>query len=314
MKIWKAITAILIAFVPLLTFGGSAHAQVVPEAETWAFCGVWSADAGAQAKAYKMASLGIDATFGPCLPPGAGYSPVNPVGRYADPATMLQTVVINAYAGMKTIIFDERFWSTDPAVRSAAITFWQPHVSWIRAIDLGDEYDPNPANGQWGVLVQRWNTVINNVTPTLGVGPYTNHLSPFYTPGFNALDQALADLPGAGLHLSFDDYNQANSQWVASNWSQPQYGVSHLMCAISVTQNVVGAHTNTPTTLTRSNIKTNMGKHRQVGCDSFLIFNAGNAYFTAGFSGLKTLMSHTSPYNVTDWGLGVKDGSTYQFP
>ena len=77
-------------------------------AETWAFCGVHP-DAPYAAKAIHTlaASAGIDATFGPCMPPDwSTYTAAEPGGRYADPDTYFRLTVMNASEGMKTIVYD----------------------------------------------------------------------------------------------------------------------------------------------------------------------------------------------------------------
>ena len=49
---------------------------------------------------------------------------------------------------MKTIVYDARLWSVDAAIRREAIEYWMPSLDWIRAWDMGDEFDPRHLSGQ----------------------------------------------------------------------------------------------------------------------------------------------------------------------
>lgn len=256
-----------------------------PSAETWAFCGVHPADARAQTKANTLArSAGIDATFGPCMPPDwSTYSPAHPGQRYIDPIGYLALTVINANAGMKTIVYDERIWSTDPAVRQAAIDFWSPHRAWIRAWDMGDEFDP--ASPDWALLVQRWNTVLTHVTSVTGVGPFTNHLG-------NAaiMNQALVDMPAQAAHLSYDLYDVPESLVLAREFDSK---TSHLMCAIN-------ALDHGPYRTSAWGVESQMLDHREAGCDSFLIFGGELPINTPGFSTPSLLNPNGTPTVLAD--------------
>lgn len=246
------LAALALALVVLST---ACESTGRPEAETWAFCGVHPGDPLAQKKAVSMrVTARIDATFGPCLDPDwSTYSPAFPGQRYLDPQGYEYLVALNANAGMKTIVYDARIWSDDPIQRRQAIEFWSPHLAWIRAWDMGDEFDP--ASDEWPILIHRWNIVLEHVTPETGVGPFTNHL-PW------ALDEALRDLPSQRAHLSYDRYVVSESLELAEEFD-PQ--VAHLMCAI----NLLDHGDYRPTTW---GIETSMLDHRDAGCDSFLIF------------------------------------------
>src|SRR3954462_14515500 len=95
-------------------------------AETWAFCGVHPDAPNAARSVETLARrAGIDATFGPCMPPDwATYTPAEPGRRYVDPPTYLRGAELNPSVGMKTIVYDARLWSADDGVRRAAIDFW----------------------------------------------------------------------------------------------------------------------------------------------------------------------------------------------
>lgn len=259
-----------------------------PQAETWAFCGVHPDEPTALARAQTLHDVaGIDASFGPCLPPPANYTPANPGSRYLDPAGYKRAVLNNAAAGMKTIVYDARIWSTNAATRQAAIDYWQPHLANIRAWDMGDEFDP--ATPEWATLVSRWNLVLQYVTPVTGVGPFSNHL-PW------ALDEALRDMPAHVNHLSYDLYNVEWSLAVARDFA-PQ--VNHLMCAI----NALEHSTYIPTPLGVTNA---MLDHREAGCDSFLIFGGDMPYATPGFNTPSLVNSNGTP---TPLAQAVYDGA-----
>lgn len=268
-----------ISFVATVTLlSGCEIPTSRPEAETWAFCGVHPDEPTAFARASTLATVaGIDASFGPCLPVDwATYTPANPGARYMDPAGYKRALLNNAAAGMKTIVYDARIWSTDSLQRQAAITFWQPHLANIRAWDMGDEFDP--ASPEWNVLVTRWNRVLQYITPATGVGPFSNHL-PW------ALDKALLDMPAHVNHLSYDAYDIPSSLAIAEQYA-PQVG--HLMCAINALDHL-NYH---PTNL---GIESQMIDHRDAGCDSFLIFGGDMPYATPGFNTPSLVNADGSP-------------------
>ena len=284
----RLISTILLAAVGLVSTACDP-VPTRPEAETWAFCGVHPSDPLAQTKANSMRiSGGLDATFGPCLPVDwSTYTPANPGGRYLDPQGYLYLTVVNANAGMKTIVYDARIWSTNAAVRQQAIDFWYPHREWIRAWDMGDEFDP--ATSDWNILVARWNRVLTYVTPATGIGPFTNHL-PW------ALDEALRDMPAQANHLSYDQYDVPASLAIARQFA-PQVG--HLMCAI----NALDHGSFHPTAW---GIESAMLDHRDAGCDSFLIFGGEMPINTPGFYGTSLVNPNGT---ATSWAEAVARGA-----
>lgn len=225
--------------------------------ETWAFCGVDPNDPHASLAAKNLArAAGINATMGPCMPPGPGYTAAFPGQRYVSPNDYLRVLKINAAAGMKTIVYDARLWSDDAAERERAYRFWAPHLRWVRAWDMGDEFDPR--SPEWAILVHRWDIMINATLTATHVGPFTNHL-PFPA----ALERALAELPRAGAHLSFDLYDFPAATTLASAMA-PR--VSHLMCAA----NALPYDANHIPTRTR--LANEIVALRFAGCDSILVF------------------------------------------
>lgn len=232
-------------------------------AETWAFCGIHpdAAHAGRAARTLA-ANAGIDATFGPCMPPDwATYTAAEPGGRYVDPDTYSRLTELNASVGMKTVVYDARLWSTDAAVRQEAIDFWMPSVDWIRAWDMGDEFDPESPD--WVTLIARWRMMIDVVRPATGVGPFTNHL------GFpEVLTRALQDMPEQTAHLSFDCYDEPTALIITSQFA-PQVG--HLMAAVNTLRH--GQFSPTSAGIVR-----HMHRLRAAGCGSFLIFGGATPY------------------------------------
>ena len=232
-------------------------------AETWAFCGVHP-DWPNAAKAVETLAVkaGIDATFGPCMPPDrATYHPAEPGKRYVDPATYLRLTVLNAGVGMKTIVYDARMWSADATVRQAGIDFWLPHVDWIRAFDMGDEFDPDGPD--WPVLVARWRTMIDEVMPATGIGPFTNHL-----PNSEVLTKALIDMPEQHVHLSFDSYDEPTALALTAEFDGQ---VNHLMVAVNALKHFQYSPTSAKITRHMHNLST-------AGADSFLIFGGATPY------------------------------------
>lgn len=255
MRAARILVAVLIAYA-VFQLGVATATAARPPAVTWAFCGVHPDDPLAQVKTINLARYGgIDATFGPCMPPDwSTYSPANPGKRYVDPQTYARLTVINANAGMQTVVYDARVWSDDPTVRAEAMAFWAGFQPWIRAFDMGDEFAPGTAD--WQTLIHRWNNVLTYITPVMGLGPFTNHL-PW------AMSQALIDLPGAGAHLSFDDYNVGQATWLADYYDSK---VNHLMCSVDT----MGT--------TYNSVRYAMRALRSNGCDSFLIFGGVQPY------------------------------------
>jgi hypothetical protein len=196
------------------------------------------------------------------MPPDwSTYTAAEPGGRYVDPDTYFRVTVMNAGEGMKTVVYDARVWATDPAVRQAGIDFWMPHVDWIRAFDLGDEFDPG--GPEWPVLISRWRTVLDFVTPLTGIGPFTNHL------GYSeVLTQALIDMPEQRAHLSFDSYDEPTALAITAEFDGQ---VNHLMCAVNALKH--GSFTPSSTRIVR-----HMKNLRAAGADSFLIFGGATPY------------------------------------
>lgn len=261
------IIVILLSILFGLPVGHPAHAQPTPvDTQAWAFCGVHPDAPHAQATASALHWSGIDATMGPCMPPDwSSYTPSNPGQRYVDPDTYLRLVAINHDAGMKTIVYDARLWSDDPAVRAQGIATWQPVVADIAAFDMGDEFDPKTP--EWAVLVHRWQIMVTDIAPVLGVQPYTNHLA-----DTAVLDRAVVDLPGATL--SFDSYTQ-DAQGIPQDTlalaRQYDGQASNLMCAVD-------ALPFTDHSPTWNGIASSMWLMRFAGCDSFLIFGGVQPY------------------------------------
>lgn len=255
-----------------------------PTAQVWAFCGVNPSDPLAQRKAYSLANdAGITATFGPCLRPPVDYTAANPGQRYASPEQYLALTIINAKAGMKTVVYDARIWSDDPSVRQVAIDFWLPHVAWVAAWDMGDEFDPSTPD--WDTLVYRWNLVREKISPVTGVQPFTNHLG-----SSGVLSAALEDLPGSDRLLSYDAYPEVNGRMEASLSLAAEFQgtTSNLMCAI----NALPHGSFKPTA---SGVRRHMKDHKEAGCDSFLIFGGEVPIDTPGFTKPSLINSKGNP-------------------
>lgn len=254
---------------------GSCNPTVPPQptpVETWAFCGVHPDDPIAQKKAITLSTkAGVDATFGPCMPPSVGYTAANPGSRYISPTDYLRLTVINANAGMKTVVYDARIWSDDPSIRNEAIAFWAPHTAWVAAFDMGDEYDPSTPD--WAILKARWEIVRTHITPVLGVKPFTNHLG-----SEGILAQSLIDLPGSEELLSFDAYPEVGGKMVYSLDLASKFNAKtkRLMCAINALPH--GSFNPTTTSTTR-----HIKDHKAAGCDMILIFGGERPISTPGF-------------------------------
>ena len=264
--------------------------------ETWAFCGVHP-DAPHAERSVETLSVkaGIDATFGPCMPPDwSTYTPAEPGPRYVDPDTYFRLTVLNAGVGMKTVVYDARLWSTDATVRDSAIAFWLPHVDWIRAFDMGDEFDPGGSD--WPVLVSRWRTMIDVVLPATGVGPFTNHL-----PYAEVLYLALIDMPEQRAHLSFDSYDEPNALALTAEFDDQ---VNHLMVAVNALRHGIYRPTS-------ARIISHMHNLRAAGADSFLIF-VGATPYSVDLTPDPTF-GRTSLFNLrgtaTAWAAAVRRGA-----
>lgn len=237
--------------------------------DVWAFCGIHPDHPHAQQQADTLADIaGVDVVFGPCLPPDwSTYTTSEPGQRYADPDTYRRAVRINAEAGMRTVVYDQRVWSPDPAVRDEAILFWTPVLPSIAAWDMGDEFDPGWPE-QWNALIERWAVVRDLVEPVTGIPPFTNHLGSAWT-----LDRALAEIPGQTEMMSFDAYDVPASLRLAETYSSR---VDYLMCAVNALPH--GPYQPTPASAT-----SDMRAHAQAGCDGILIFGGTQPIDTPGF-------------------------------
>ena len=235
--------------------------------ELWAFCGVHPSDPSAPRAAASMArDAGVTATFGPCNVPTRTYTADETADRYVDPDTYMRLVRINAVAGMKTLVYDRRIWSDDTATRDEAIAFWSPVLDDVAAWDMGDEFQPGLP--QWQVLVARWTIVREQVTPRTGIKPFTNHV-------VDAVEQALADLPGSDELISFDHYN--NDDMDVGGFVRTLDGrAHHVMCAVNALTHLV--FTPTPELVRRD-----MATLAASGCDDFLVFGGERVYGTSDF-------------------------------
>jgi hypothetical protein len=285
--------AVLAATAFVLEGPAPARAAIQPapeRVEAWAFCGVRPSDPTAQTAANAMADhAGITATFGPCNVPDTAYTPVDPVDRYVSPATYMQLVLINAEAGMKTLVYDARIYSTNALQRDAAIAFWSPVKQHIAAWDLGDEYQPTIAN-DWNELKLRWNRVRTFVTPVTGIKPYTNHL-------IAAVDKALIEIPDADELLSFTQYTDDLGASVARTLDAR---VDTLMCGINAYEHLIFEPTPT-------SIREGMYDLIEAGCDRFLVFGGQRVYDTTDF-GEESLVDRDTGA-PTSWATAVLEGS-----
>lgn len=259
--------------------------------DTWAWCGVHPDDPTAAVAAQSMAMVaGIDVTFGPCNDPiGAGepYTPANPGSRYVGPEVYRRLVDINASAGMQTVVYDNRMWSANATTRSQAIDFWMPVIDHIAAWDMGDEFDPN--GPEWSILITRWNRVLADATVRTGVRPFTNHL-------ITAIDDALADLPGAELLLSFTQYSGDLGASVARSHDARTVIT---MCGVNALDHAV--YTPTPQA-----IREGMVALRAAGCDRFLVFGGQPVYDSDNFGDASLVDAQGL---ATDWSPPVMEGS-----
>ena len=257
-------------------------APVPTKPRVWAFCGVHPDDPSAATAVVFLHAAGVDATLGPCMPPPVGYTAANTGTRYLDPLGYLHLVDVNAAAGLKTVVYDARVWSDDPALRQNARDYWASRASDIAAWDMGDEF--NSTSPEWQVLVHRWNIVL--ATDTLGIKPFTNMV-----PGAD-FALALTDLQGWTDTASFDSYGREVEY--ATKWSPY---VTDLMCAINALDSA-------PFHPSYDLIKQTMLDTKAAGCDSFLIFGGHIPYDTAGFTGSSLV---DSMGNLTPWGAAVHD-------
>jgi len=267
----------------------------LPKQLTWAFCGVSPDDPSAQTAANNMHSVaGIDATMGPCLPYD-NYNPADTGTRYDTPQNYMRLLYINAKAGMKTIIYDQRLWDDNPFVRAVAYSYWKPVYASIAAWDMGDEFDP--ATDQWKTLVSRWKIMIDNTLPQTGIKPFTNH-----TWIHDGIGKGLIDLPYNNWMLSFDQYDYDQGVTLATKYNNEPN--TTLMCAVNALQQL-GLPTVAPTYIVNTMIRL-----RTAGCDAFLIFGGHIPYEKPGVTGPFGTSSLVNPNgSATSWATAVKQGS-----
>lgn len=263
---------ILIALMVL--FGANcepARPSKPKSVQTWAFCGVHPDDPYAAQKVLSLSKdSGFSATFGPCLRPDmTTYSPKEPGQRYGTPELYLKLVQLNASVGMKTVVYDNRLWSTDQNQVETALAEWAPYFPNIAAWDLGDEFDPTYPD-QWNALKDRW-VRMNAIEDRTGIQPFTNHMSYDWV-----LNQALADLDYSKRILSFDNYNVKESVDIAARYKRfvPS---GQLMCAINALDHA-DYHP------TSASIKDAMRRHIRVGCTMLLVFGGEMPLNTDGFT------------------------------
>jgi hypothetical protein len=274
----------------------TAHPAVVSAApidvvavDTWAWCGVHPDDPVAQVAATTMATVaGIDATFGPCNVPTPDYTPAFTANRYVTPALYMRLVQINALAGMKTVVFDARLWSTNPLDRATALDFWEPVFQHIAAWDLGDEFDNN--GPQWNILIERWNRVLGEATVRSGIRPFANQLP-------SAVGDALADLPGSNQLMSFAQYH---GDLGASIARANDGAVGTLMCGINAFEHLDLMPTTT-------SIRTGMRSLIAAGCDQILVFGGARVYGSEMLFGDESMVKLDG--TATTWAVGVLEGS-----
>lgn len=231
----------------------------------WAFCGVRPSDPNAYQQARSLAvDSGVDVTMGPCLNPNGNFSPTFPGGRYASAQVYMALVELNASVGMKTVVYDERVWNDVPSVRQEAMDSWAPLMQHIAAWDMGDEFAPG--TGDWEIFSHRWNNVLTYVTPTTGVGPFTNNL------GTVASFEAMVKLPGGNVHYSYDAYDKELSYGLAGLFAPL---TNNLMCAVNALDAAFP--------FTAKSVKEDMIAHRAAGCDMILLFGGATVKDTPMF-------------------------------
>jgi hypothetical protein len=210
-------------------------------------------------------------------------------------------VELNAFAGMKTVVYDAGIWSQDPVFRQSVIDFWsQPSFYGGRLLDhvygwnLGDEYNPdNPR--EWDALKARWATVTQYVTPVTGIAPMANQLGNART-----IDQALADLPGADANLSFDMYLEDFGVGLAKQYDGR---VKNLQCSVNAFDHTTHDVHLEPSPL---KIEMQMSALRSAGCDSFLVFGGTMPEGTTEFGAISLLTTGGKP---TTWATAVAKGA-----
>lgn len=265
-------TAIAALTVAAASIGGCSQAQSTshgrPMAEVLIFCGVDPYDPLAWKQAQALHDVaGATATYGQCLPGDSSYSADEPGVRELDRNGYAKLVEVNAFAGMKTVVYDAGIWSADLVYRQSVIDFWaQPSFYGGRLLDhiygwnLGDEFNPDSPR-EWEVLKTRWNIVINEVMPLTGIGPMANQLGNQRT-----LDQALTDLPLSNIHLAFDMYLDDGGASLARQYNSR---AQSLQCAVNALDHWTHGVRLLPTP---RGITDKMRELRDEGCDIFLVF------------------------------------------
>ena len=239
----------------------SAAASTPPQTvDVWAWCGVNPDVPEAAAAVRAMAQAGgVDATFGPCNIPKQPYSPAFTSNRYVQPDVYMRLVLLNASVGMKTVVYDQRLWST-PQDRNGALAFWRPVLADIAAWDMGDEFNPN--GPEWNTLIGRWNIMHGIVEGVTGIPPFTNFL-----PTTVALDKALTDLQGSERLLSFAKYDGDRGVSLAHAFDAR---ATKLMCGVNELDfNFVP---------TPASIRADMDTLKAAGCDQILDFGGFPVY------------------------------------
>lgn len=288
-----ALSSSVIAVVEPGPAGAAPVDPAIVDLDTYAWCGADPDKPDAAASIASMASVaGIDVTFGPCISPTLPYSPAFTGDRYADPVKYRKLVDMNAAAGMRTMVYDQRIWSNVPAVRDAALDFWAPVFAHIAGWDLGDEFDPD--GPEWPILVARWQIVLGDATVRSGIRPFANHL-------YWSLNKALTDLPGSDQFTSFTRYAGDRGSDVAREFG-PQ--VNDLMCGVN-------AFTHGPFTPSADSIRDDMAHLYAAGCSMFLIFGGHRVYGTDDFGDRSLTNPDGSP---TTWATAVSDGSSQRDP
>lgn len=261
--------------------GDTTTATRVADVDSWAWCGVHPDDAAAQVSATAMAtSAGIDVTFGPCNIPTPDYTPAFTANRYVSPALYMRLVQINAAAGMKTVVYDARLWSSDAAIRDAALAFWAPVYPHIAAWDMGDEFDPN--GPEWPILIERWNLVLAHAAMRSGIDPFSNHLP-------TAVGDALADLPGSNRLMSFARYGTDLGVSIARTHDA---AIDTMMCGVNAFNHF--GFVPTPASI-RSASATLIAN----GCDQILVFGGARVYGGEASFGASSLVDRTGA--ATPW-------------
>jgi hypothetical protein len=246
----------LLTFAPLLLLFARTCDPPPPPPEVWIFCGVDAEASNAETAAAALAASGATSTLGRCKLPAGSYTPAHTSDRYTSRHGYGLLIGLNARHGMSTVVYDPGIWSDDPAERAAAIDYYRPVLSSIRAWDLGDEYDPaSPA--EWGTLVHRWQVILDHVTPVTGVRPFSSHLPERY----GSLDAAARDLPGALDLLAVNEYDVPLAVDTARRWA-PR---ARMMCAVN-------GYAMAGLSTTTAKIEADTRALRDAGCSAILVF------------------------------------------